>query len=214
MGMTAQEAERQIASSGDELFIGSVISRLAPLTPGVFYRSQRLIDRIDDELLSAAYTYSALTLLRDGEMLSGNYSWVSTKKDAEEMSVAANLAFIEVDRGGRAEDEAVATLASLKPEVLRKVLGRMIDEVEGLMVLQPDQFPNLSRDGIGVLMAAGRTQIPPAGFLYVGSHVFMAGAPTWTCRLRMHCAREGARAPRDDQSLADFFESPGVEISR
>lgn len=211
MPMTPEAAEQMIGDTKDPIFIGAVISRLAQNTPGVFYRSQDLLDHIGNEVLASGFTFIALVLMKEDAVTSRAMKWRSVAGSAEYMEMHADMDIFDTDLP-RTHSDAIFVLEALEPELLRKALGRLVDRAGGTIVLQPDSFPKLEARGIGVMMGAGRDQLAPARSFRFRALAFMSGTPERACDLRMLCAREGGPVPRNGETLTDFFDGPRAAI--
>ncbi|MBW3243456.1 hypothetical protein KUV57_12350 [Epibacterium sp. DP7N7-1] len=212
MPMSPEMAEQVIGDTEDPIFIGAVIARLAKKTPGIFYRSQDLLDHIGDEVLSSAFSFSALVLMKEDAATSRSMHWQSVDADAERLDVYAKMTNFKTEQP-RNHQGAISALEALAPELLRKILGRLVDRAGGTIVLQPDSFPRLEERGIGVMMGACQDQLSPAKSFRFRALTFMSGVPEHACDLRMLCAREGGPIPREGESLEDFLDSPRAAIA-
>lgn len=211
MPMTPEMAEQVIGDTESPIFIGAVIARLAEKTPGVFYRSQDLLDHIGDEVLASAFSFGALVLMKEDAVTSRAMQWKSVDGAPEHLELHAHMDIFETEQP-RDHGDAIQALEALEPEVLRKVLGRLVDRAGGTIVLQPDSFPKLEARGIGLMISACRDQLAPATSFRFRALTLMSGAPERACDLRMHCAREGGPVPRDGENLTDFLDSPRAAI--
>ena len=209
--MSPEEAERMIGETGDAALIGPLIASLAPATPGVIYRSQDILDGIGHELLATAFTYLAFEHVLNEPEGGQTSEWVSTTDTLEEMRLFTELSPQTLDIGSD-HAAASAVIAGLRPEILRKVLGRLVDRAGGLIILQPDTFLELRGKSPGLMMSIGQDVIAPGRSFAFAAHVLMAGKPHRVHLLRALCARQGGPVPGNGKAISDFCISPGPDM--
>ncbi|MEY8802166.1 hypothetical protein AB9K35_17955 [Leisingera sp. XS_AS12] len=207
--MSPEIAEEVLGASGKSILIGQLIARLAVKTPGIIYRSQDVLDNIGNDLLASAFTLAAADHLRTDKEEGCQAHWRSDTDGEEEINLFTEFCrarYPEPDTEDFAE--AIEVISALEPDVLRKVLGRLVDKAGGLFILQPNVFDGLEGQGAGFLMSSGRTAITPQSAFRFSACVMTAGDPDRIFVLRMLCVREGGPMPSEGQRISEIGLSP------
>lgn len=207
--MSPEIAEEVLGASGNSILIGQLIARLAVKTPDILYRSQDILDNIGNDLLANAFTLAAADHLRTDKDEGCQAHWRTDTDGEEEINLFTEFCrarYLEPNTEDFAE--AIEVISALEPDVLRKVLGRLVDKAGGLFILQPTVFEGLEGQGAEILMSAGRKEIDPECAFRFSACVMTAGDPGHIFVLRMLCVREGGPMPSEGQRISEIGLSP------